>query len=125
MPTWDNLDFTKPEMAGEEIIYTTPFYINPADTLVKEINQNYKVRFYSRPSDMVFRGYESVYRFGHLLSLHGRDLGGSIGEKKFKVFNDFNIEPVFLNRQSMMLDYFENKKLYFVHIMDGNVTAVN
>jgi hypothetical protein len=125
MPTWDNLDFTKPELAGKEIIYTTPFYINPADTLVKEINQNYKVRFYSRPSDMVFRGYESVYRFGHLLSLHGRDLGGSIGEKKFKVFNDFNIEPVFLNRQSMMLDYFENKRLYFVHMMDGNVTAVN
>ena len=25
----------------------------------------------------------------------------------------------------MTLDYFENKKLYFVHMMDGNVTAVN
>jgi hypothetical protein len=124
MPTWDNLDFSKPELAGKEIVYTTPFFINPADTLVKEINLNYKGRFYSRPSDMVFRGYESVYRFGHLMTLYGRDLGGSIGEKKFKVFNDFNIEPVFLNR-SMMLDYFENKKLYFVHMVDGNVTAVN
>ncbi len=125
MPTWDNMDLSKPELAGKEVIYTTPFYINPADTLVKEINQYYKGRFYSRPSDMVFRGYESVYRFGHLLCLYGRDLGGSIGEKKFKVFNDFNIEPVFLNRQSMTLDYFENKKLYFIHNMDGNVTAVN
>jgi hypothetical protein len=125
MPTWDNLDFTKPELAGKEIVYTTPFYINPADTLVKLINQNYKTRFYSRPSDMVFRGYESIYHFGHLLALHGPDLGGSIGEKTFKVFNDFNIEPVFLNKQSMTLDYFENKKLYFVHMMDGNVTAVN
>jgi hypothetical protein len=125
MPTWDNLDFTKPELAGKEIVYTTPFYINPADTLVKLINQNYRARFYSRPSDMVFRGYESIYHFGHLLALHGTDLGGSIGEKSFKVFNDFNIEPVFLNKQSMTLDYFENKKLYFVHMMDGNVTAVN
>jgi hypothetical protein len=125
MPTWDNLDYTKPELAGKEIVYTTPFYINPADTLVKQINQNYKVRFYSRPSDMVFRGYESIYRFGHLLCVHGRDLGGNIGENKFKVFNDFNIEPVFLNKQTMTLDYFENKKLYFVHMTDGNVTAVN
>ncbi len=125
MPTWDNLDFTKPELAGKEIVYTTPFYYNPADTLVKEINQYYKGRFYSRPSDMVFRGFESVYHFGHLLALHGSDPGGSIGEKKFKVFNDFNIEPVFLNKQSMTLDYLENKKLYFVHMMDGNVTAVN
>lgn len=125
MPTWDNIDFTKPEQAGKEIVYTTPFYINPADTLVKAINQLWKAKFYSRPTDMVFRGYESLYRFGHLLCLHGKDMGGSIGEKKFKVFNDFNIEPVFLNRQSMTLDYFENKKLYFIHKLDGNVTAVN
>jgi hypothetical protein len=125
MPTWDNLDYTKPELAGKEIVYTTPFYINPADTLVKQINQYYKVRFYSRPSDMVFRGYESIYRFGHLLCMHGRGVADSLGEKRFKVFNDFNIEPVFLNRQKMTLDYFENKKLYFVHMTDGNVTAVN
>jgi hypothetical protein len=45
--------------------------------------------------------------------------------KEFKVFNDFNIEPVFMNRRTMALDYFENKKLYFVHMTDGNVTAVN
>jgi len=125
MPTWDNMDFSKPEFAGEEIIYSTPFYINPMDTLVKGIQQNFKARFYSRPSDMVFRGYESVYRFGSLLCLHGKELSGSIGEKKFKVFDDFNIEPVFLNRQSMTLDYFENKKLYFIRKTDGNITAVN
>jgi hypothetical protein len=125
MPTWDNLDYTKPELAGKEIVYTTPFYSNPADTLVKQINQYYKTRFYSRPSDMVFRGYETLYRWGHLLCLHGRDLGENVGVKEFKVFNDFNIEPVFLNRQTMTLDYFENKKLYFIHMTDGNVTAVN
>jgi hypothetical protein len=124
MPTWDNIDFSKPELAGKEIVYTTPFYINPADTLVKQINQYFKARFYSRPSDMVFRGYESVYRFGHLAALHGRDLSGSIGDKKFKVFNDFNIEPVFLTKV-MTLEYFENKKLYFIHKVDGNVTAAN
>jgi hypothetical protein len=125
MPTWDNMDFSRPEFAGEEIVYSTPFYINPADSLVKQIQQNYKTKFYSRPSDMVFRGYECVYRFGSLLLLHGSALGGSIGEKKYKVFTDFNIEPVFLNRQSMTLDYFENKKLYFIRKMDGNVTTVN
>jgi len=125
MPTWDNLDLSKPEFAGEEIAYSTPFYINPADTLVKIITQNFKTRFYSRPSDMVFRGYETVYRFSKLLLLHGKDLSGSIGEKKFRVFNDFEITPIFLNRQTMTLDYFENKKVYFVKKMDGNVVTVN
>src|SRR6201999_1878908 len=104
-----------------EILYSTPFYINPTDTLVKIVQKNFTAKFYSRPSDMVFRGYESMYRFGHLLLLHGKGLSGSIGEKKFKVFNDFDIEPIFLNRQTMTLDYFENKKLYFIKKMDGNV----
>lgn len=125
MPTWDNMDFSRPEFAGEEIIYSTPFYFNPADTLVKQITQYFKARFYSRPSDMVFRGYETVYRFGSLLNLHGAQLSGSVGEKKYTVFDDFHIEPVFLNRRSMTLDYFENKKLYFIRKLDGNVTVVN
>jgi hypothetical protein len=125
MPTWDNLDWAKPEYAGEEIVYTTPFYINAADTLVKTVQQVFRTKFYSRPSDMVFRGYETVYRFAHLLLLHGKDLSGSVGEKKFKVFNDFEIVPVFLNRQTMTLDYFENKKLYFIKNMDGSTMLVN
>ncbi|HLZ88668.1 MAG TPA: hypothetical protein VKQ52_15540 [Puia sp.] len=124
MPTWDNLDLARPEYAGEEITYTTPFYLNPADTLVKIITQNFKTKFYSRPSDMVFRGYEAAYRFAKLLLLHGKALSGSIGEKRFKVFNDLEITPVFLNRQTMTLDYFENKKLYFIRKMDGNVVGV-
>ena len=125
MPTWDNLDWTKPEYGGEEIVYTTPFYNNPQDTLIKTIQQVYKARFYSRPTDMVFRGYETVYRFGHLLDLHGKNLSGSIGENKFKVFTDFEILPVFLNRQTMTLDYFENKKLYFIKNLDGTTMPVN
>jgi hypothetical protein len=125
MPTWDNFDLARPEYAGEEITYSTPFYINPSDTLVKIINQNYKTKFYSRPSDMVFRGYEATLHFARLLLLHGKDLSGNLGDKKFKVFNDLEVTPVFLNRQTMTLDYFENKKLYFVRKQDGNVLGVN
>jgi len=125
MPTWDNIDFSKPEFKGEEIIYSTPFYINPTDNLARSIQQYFKIKFYSRPSDMVFRGYETTYRFSkQLLHLGGRGLGGNLGDKKFKVFTDFDIQPVFLNRQNMTLDYFENKKLYFIKKLDGNVTGV-
>jgi hypothetical protein len=125
MPTWDNIsDFSLPEYANEEIVYTTPFYINPTDNLTVRIQQYYKTKFYSRPSDMVFRGYETTWRFAKLLLQYGKNLSGSVGEKKYKVFNDFDIEPVFLNKQTMTLNYFENKKLYFIKKIDGNVTAV-
>jgi hypothetical protein len=126
MPTWDNIsDFAQPEYKDEEILYTTPFYTNPADNLVKSIQQYFKTKFYSRPSDMVFRGYETTWHFAKLLLQYGKNLSGSIGEKKYKVFDDFDIEPVFLNKQNMTLDYFENKKIYFIRKLDGNVTTVN
>lgn len=125
MPTWDNInDFNLPEYKDEEIFYTTPFYTNPADNLSKSIQQYFKTKFYSRPSDMVFRGYETTWHFAKLLLQYGKNLSGSIGEKKYKVFDDFDIEPVFLNKQNMTLDYFENKKVYFVKKVDGNVMAV-
>ena len=44
---------------------------------------------------MVFRGYETTLHFGQLLEDHKGSLDGSIGERKFKVFNDFDIQPVF------------------------------
>jgi hypothetical protein len=125
MPTWDNItEFSQPNYANQEIYYTTPFYINPNDSLVMSIQNNYKNKFYSRPSDMIFRGYETILRFGRMVQRYGANLSGSIGEKKYKVFDDFDIQPVFLNKQNMTLDYFENKKLYFIKKVDGNIVAV-
>ncbi|MBS1599653.1 MAG: hypothetical protein JST75_15615 [Bacteroidetes bacterium] len=124
MPTWDAVDFARPEYTDQEIYYTTPFYTNPGDSLVVSIQQYFKNKFYSRPSDMVYRGYETLFRFGQLLGQYGHNLSGSIGEKKYKLFNDFDIQPVFLNKQNLTLDYFENKKLYFIKKVAGNVTAV-
>ena len=130
MPTWDAItDFNTPAYTDLEIYYTTPFYLNPADSLVAQIQQNYKSRFYSRPSDMVYRGYETTLHFGQLLEAHKGQLDGSIGERKFRVFNDFDIQPVFtLNNtqpgQSPTLQYLENKKLYFLKKVNGNVVAV-
>jgi hypothetical protein len=128
MPTWDAVtDFNAPAYTDLEIYYTTPFYVNPADSLVIQIQQNYKNRFYSRPSDMVYRGYETTLHFGQLLEAHKGHLDGSIGERKFKVFNDFDIQPVFTNTQpgqAPTLQYLENKKLYFLKKVNGNVVAV-
>jgi hypothetical protein len=124
MPTWDGIDFSTPEYAELEIYYTSPFYSNPNDSLVVNIQQYFRNRFYSRPSDMVYRGYETILHFGQLLIEHQGKLNGSVGEKKYKIFNDFDIQPVFLDKQNPTLDYLENKKLYFIKQVNGNVVAV-
>ena len=124
MPTWDGItDFNKKDYKGIDIVYSTPFLPNKTDSLSTKIGDNFNHTMFARPSDMVFRGYECMYRFGKLLVEKDSNLVSSIGEKKFKVFTDFDIQPV-LNRQTMTLEYFENKKLYFVKKADGAIKQV-
>ena len=42
----------------------------------------------------------------------------------FSLFTDFDIQPV-ISRPSMSLEYFENKKLYFIKWHDGVIRGVN
>jgi hypothetical protein len=123
MPTWDVIDFEKDQFKGIEVYYSTPFYINPADKIANNVQETYKSSFFSRPSDMVFRGFQTLYHFAHLLKLYDQNISSSLGDKKFMLFNEFDIQPV-LGKQTLTLDYFENKKLYYVRKVDGVVKAV-
>lgn len=125
MPTWwDVTNFTKPEYKSVEVFYTTPFYLSPDDPLAARIHQDFKLKFYSRPTDMVFRGYETLYHFAHLLKLNGKNIGSSLSDKRFKVFTEFDIQPV-INPKTNTLDYFENKKIYFIRKVNGVEISVN
>jgi hypothetical protein len=124
-PTWSVIDFEKSQYKGLEIIYSTPFYIAPTGKLASSVYEDFKTFFYSRPSDMVFRGFETVYHFAHLLNLYGRNVGSYLNDKKFMLFNEFDIQPTF-NKGTVpaTLDYYENRKLYFVKKVDGVVKQV-
>ena len=125
MPTWDgSIDFTRPELKGLEIVYSHPFYNSRTDKVSEKIVTLFNERLYARPSDMVFRGFQSTYKFANLLLEYGNDLSSNLGNKNGNVFFEFDIQPV-LNRQTMELEYFENKKLYFLHWTDGEVKQVN
>ena len=123
MPNWDQIDFEKSQYKNLEIIYSTSFYVAPTIKLAATVTENFKTTFYSRPSDMVFRGYESLYHFGHLLHLYGKNMGSSLSDKKHMLFGDFDIQPV-INKTTMTHDYYENKKLYFVKKVDGVIKTV-
>ncbi len=123
MPTWDGISFNKSEYKGIEIIYSTPFYNAKNDKASVSISQRFNKMMYARPSDMVFRGYEVTFRFARMLLQYGNDIASNLANKYMKVFTDFDIQPV-LNKQNMTLDYFENKKLYFLKWQDGQLKGV-
>lgn len=125
MPTWDAIkDFTKPEYKDLEIIYSTPFYNTKTDKVSTSITNYFNTVMYARPSDMVFRGYEVTWKYAKLLGQYGKDLSSNLGNKQHKVFTDFDIQPS-LGNPNMTLDYFENKKLYFLKWQSGIIKSVN
>lgn len=125
MPTWDGIkDFTRPEFRGLEIIYSTPFYNSKTDKVSLSITNHFNNIMYARPTDMVFRGYEVTWKFAKLLLQFGNDISSNLGNKQTKVFTDFDIQPV-INKQTRSLEYFENKKLYFLKWQDGMIKSVN
>ncbi|MBS1946417.1 MAG: hypothetical protein JST47_01485 [Bacteroidetes bacterium] len=126
MPTWDNIsDFSLPLYNGLEIMYTTPFYFNPNDSLVARVQQYFKTNFYMRASDMIFRGFQAVCHFAKLLGEHGDSTIQHLGEKTHCLFGNFNIQPVFINKQNTEPDYYENKQLYFIKKADGITSVIN
>jgi hypothetical protein len=125
MPTWDAFNFSKPEFKNTEIIYTTPFNYNRSGGLSGRLNTMFEETINSRPTDMFFRGYETMLRFGLLLLDTKNDVTSNLTRKGNFVFTQFDIQPVFLNKSTMTLDYFENKKLYFVKYSNGIHSTVN
>jgi hypothetical protein len=124
MPTWDGItEFSKADYKNVEIIYTTPFYYARATTLSSKLAAQFTSTTLGKPTDMFYRGYESTLRFALLLLDTGKDVASNLSRKGNHVFTAFDIEPVFLNKQNMTLDYFENKKLYFVRYLNGAKTV--
>jgi hypothetical protein len=126
MPTWEIMskDFSRPEFKGVEIIYSTPFYNARTNPVSVNITSFFNNEMYSRPSDMVFRGYEATWKFAKLLLQYGKDISSNLTSKQYQVFTAYDIQPV-INRSTTSLEYFENKKLYFLKWQDGLVKVAN
>ena len=126
MPTWDAVkEFNNRDFDNIDIVYSTPFHYSGNQDLYTSINRSYKSKFHSRPSDMVFRGFETTYHFTKLLSRHKNNLLNNLSDKQFTVFNEFDIQAVKLKQTDPQPDFLENKKLYFVKKREGRVLSVN
>ncbi len=122
MPTWDGLKDISKDL---EIVYSTPYNPNRADKLSFQFADNYRLKYAGRPGDMAYKGFEAMYHFTKLLLKYGNQLISHLSEREYKLFNDFDLQPVNLNKSGNGTDYLENKKLYFIRKADGKIKSVN
>jgi len=117
MPTWDRINLSK--FSGVEVVYTSPFHHNRSTDLEVRLGDAYAAERATRATDLFYRGYESTLRFAFLLLDAKTDIASNLTRKGNTVFTQFDIQPVFRDKASMTLDYFENKHLYFIKAFGG------
>lgn len=122
MPNWDGFkSFTKKDAYKDfPIHFTTPHY--PEKNYFNNIfTDAYTEEFSIRPSDMAYKGFETAYYFTRLLLQYPKNMMDHLNEKKFTVLHEYNFKPVFLGDDEKHPDYYENKRLYVMRILNGAV----
>ncbi|HXL58453.1 MAG TPA: ABC transporter substrate-binding protein, partial [Chitinophagaceae bacterium] len=75
MPTWDGLkELSALENENLDIIFSTPYNYPKDNETIAWLSNEYKTKFNGRPSDMFFKGYETMYRFSKLLEKYQNDI---------------------------------------------------
>lgn len=128
MPTWEGFtELDRTDVKMPRVIYSTAFY-NPGredNAWVDSFSKVYGKNTYTLPSEIAFRGYELTYLFGHMLSSFGDKLMDNIDEKKFRLLTDFDFKPIRWSKNGTTADYYENKRIYIVQKLTGELTKLN
>jgi len=124
MPNWEGFKAinNNKKLKDFPVYYTTPYYNSKWDAFSKKIKDVYLKKYRGVPSDMTYKGYETVFLFSKLLARNPNDFMNHLNEQPYKVFSDYKFKPVFNDKKAEVPDYFENKNLYLIKILNGTAT---
>jgi hypothetical protein len=124
MPNWDGFKelYNKVDLKDFPIHYTTPHFESedsPQDSLlIKKYFQLYR----TKPSDMAYKGFGITWYFTNLLIHYPQDFMEHLNDTSFSAFHDYNFQPVFDEKNKKEIDYYENKHLFIVEILNGEIS---
>lgn len=125
MPSWKSIrGLTTPGYYGNLTInYTTPFHYNYQSPRGTAIRTAYTERFGGTASEMVLRGYESLYWMSHLLNRYGPVFNESMSKIGDISFTKYDIKPAWSGKNDFL--YFENNQLYIFRYHQGIMQVIN
>ncbi len=125
MPTWTGMGgITGTNTDKLQILVTTPYNYEQNNAFISTLSDEYKEVHFSRPSDMVYKGFESMYHFTKLFLANPDTFINKSSLPVFTVSNDYDFQPIRLTTTSFIPDYLENKKLYFIKIVNGQIQSI-
>ena len=106
------------EFPNLPVYYTSSYIIDKITPASLYIGREYKRYMGSVPSDVVYKGFESLWFFVHLLEKYGVPFNNSISDNTYSFITPYKIMPVKINSE---FHYFENKFLYLIKYDNGVV----
>ena len=121
MPNWDGFKslYNKSAYKDFPICYTTPHYAVKNNAYSNFLVKEYFRLYRSKPTDMAYKGFESAYYFTNILLEHPGEVMTHLNESSNGAFHDFNFQPVYPKINTGVPDYFENKRLFMMQILNG------
>jgi len=124
MPNWDGFKALMKKDAYQDfpVYVTTPYFNSKGDVYSKMVGSAYTKKYKGKAGDMVFKGFECTYLFTRLMTKYSGDVINHLNDKSLKVYSDYNFRPITLKKEIPFPDYYENKHVYFIRIMNGNIS---
>lgn len=104
------------EFPNMPVYYTTSYIIDKITPASQYISREYKSHMGTAPSDVVYKGFESLYFFSNLLKKFGVPFNSKIGDNSYTFITPYKIVPV---KENGSLMFYENKFLYLLRYEDG------
>lgn len=123
MPSWKGMSALKKTNVYPNIgiSITAPFYFDASTASGQALATEYKKAFGSRPGEMVYRGYETIFWYTYLLDKYGTVFNTKIADNATANYTRFDIRPRFDKDFNLM--YNENAHFYLFRYQDGSFTV--
>ena len=121
MPTMESIkSLGRPdEFPMMPVYYTTSYMIDKITPSSLYINREYKKHMGGYPSDVVYKGFESLYFFSSLMRKYGVPFHEHMGESAYSFITPYKIVPV---KEKGNIKFYENKYLYLIRFENGIMT---
>lgn len=113
LPSWKSMPALSKADAFPNIgVYVTyPFYFDETTAIGKTIKDRYRKQYgRSSPTELVFRGYETLFWYAYLIKKYGTIFNDNLSDNGYAPFTRFDIKVEWDKGNNLY--YWENKNLY-------------
>ncbi len=123
MPSWKGLSFLRKEGALPNIGITisSPFYFDVSNSAGKGFSDAFNEKYGGRPSELAYRGYETLYWYAYLLQHYGTIFNDHYSDNGAAPFTRFDMK-LSTDRDGSP-QYYENEHVYLYRYQSGSFSV--